>query len=43
MDYWRRATKRSRPKHVPNDRKREIMGVSHTIIGGISVQQLACY
>ena len=43
MDYWRRSAGKSRKDRVPNDRIREIMGVTHTIIDDIKTKQLIWY
>lgn len=43
MDYWRRAAGRSRRERVTNERIREVMGVTHTIVDDIRRRQLVWY
>lgn len=40
MDYWRRAAGKSRMEKITNVRIREIMGVTHTIVEDIRINQL---
>lgn len=43
MDFWRRAAGRSKKERIPNDRIREIMGITHTIVDEIKERQLVWY
>lgn len=43
MDFWRRAAGKSKRERVTNERIREIMGISHTLIDDIRTMQLKWY
>lgn len=43
MDFWRRSAGISRRDRITNERVREIMGVTHTIVDDIRTKQLSWY
>lgn len=43
MDFWRRSAGKSRMEKITNERIREIMGVKHSVVEDIKVNQLKWY